>query len=220
MHSKETTVPKFLVKEAGRSYREHSGMGNPTLPSQPWAQHLPWNPPAGGQRVAAAEASPGWVTLLLQAHGPRPHEQGCQPCHIPVPTPYGPFPPPQDHVDPSTPSIPSSHPLQLQRSQGGSWGVLPPPHSFCWWVTSHSHLSQAAGGEVRSIWCQGSFLMLVPSFCWRKVCAPEADAYSHSSGRKVPSPRTSATKTSGRWRCHPSLLARLFCSSTPFITLL
>lgn len=23
-------MPKFLVKEAGRSYREHSGMGNPS----------------------------------------------------------------------------------------------------------------------------------------------------------------------------------------------
>lgn len=30
LHPKETTVPKFLVKEAGRSYREHSGMGNPS----------------------------------------------------------------------------------------------------------------------------------------------------------------------------------------------
>lgn len=47
-------MPKLLVREAGRSFRENSGMGNPLLPSQPWAQHLPGHLPAGGQRVAAA----------------------------------------------------------------------------------------------------------------------------------------------------------------------
>lgn len=107
--------------------------------------------------MAAGEASPGWVTLLLQACGAHLHGQGCQPSHIPVPTPYGHFPPLQDHVDPSTPSIPSSDPLHLQRSQGGSWGVFPPPHSFCWWVTPHSHLSQACRWRGEEYLVPGQF---------------------------------------------------------------
>lgn len=174
--------------------------------------------------MAAGEASPGWVTLLLQACGAHLHGQGCQPSHIPVPTPYGHFPPPQDHVDPSTPSIPSSDPLQLQRSQGGSWGVFPPPHSFCWWVTPHSHLSQACRwrGEEYLVPGQFSNACSLLSAGGRCLHLRLMHILTPQGGRPLLPGHLhhQATKTSGRWRCHLSLLARLFCSSTPFIALL
>lgn len=196
-------MPKSWVKEAGRSYREHSGMGNPELPSQPRAQHRPGHPPAG---VAAGEASPGWVPLLLQACAPHPHEQGCQPSPIPVPTPHGHFPPPKDHVDPSTPSTPSSDPLQLQRSQGGSWGgfypSLPPEPSlemgrragFDGWAVLQCLSSPSAGGG-----CLPLRLMHVLTPQGGRLLLP---GHLHHQD----------TQTSGRWRCHLSLLARLLSS--------